>query len=305
MTDHELETKLARAAFHAAPNDLEGVLSRCETQKGTVITMKESKPRKNRYLAMAACMALLLAGGSGLVWQQANAVSSVVSLDVNPSIELKVNKKEKVLNCGALNEDGQVVLAEMSGGSDLKGTKVDVAVNALVGSLVRHGYLEDLSSAILISVEDKDSQRAAKLEEQLTASVDEALQQKGSQATVIGQVVQGSGKQTEGLSNGKAAVVEKLVDMNPQLSFDALAELSVEELYHMGTTGAKAMPVGKSAALAAVLQYAGVSDPSQLLTHVDPELDEVPAVYEVELYHPVLGSWSMRWMPTPARWSLA
>lgn len=37
--------------------------------------------------------------GGGLFYQQANAVASVVSLDVNPSIELKVNRNEKVLAC--------------------------------------------------------------------------------------------------------------------------------------------------------------------------------------------------------------
>lgn len=32
-----------------------------------------------------------------------------------------------------------------------------MAVNAIVGRLVRSGYLSDLSSAIMISVEDKDT----------------------------------------------------------------------------------------------------------------------------------------------------
>ena len=49
--------------------------------------------------------------GGGLFYQRANAVASVVSLDVNPSIELKVNRSEKVLVCTPLNEDAKAILA--------------------------------------------------------------------------------------------------------------------------------------------------------------------------------------------------
>ena len=56
-----------------------------------------------------------------LFYQRANAVASVVSLDVNPSIELKVNRSEKVLVCTPLNEDAKAILADMGNGADLKG----------------------------------------------------------------------------------------------------------------------------------------------------------------------------------------
>ena len=100
----------------------------------------------------------------------------MVSLDVNPSIELKVNRSEKVLVCTPLNEDAKAILADMGNGADLKGAKLDVAVNAIVGSLVRNGYLDSISSAIMISVEDKDAARAEKLQRELTSAVDGVLQ---------------------------------------------------------------------------------------------------------------------------------
>lgn len=48
-------------------------------------------------------------------------------------------------------------------------------MNALIGALVRHGYLDSISSAILVSVEDKDSERAAKLRQSVTETVDSVL----------------------------------------------------------------------------------------------------------------------------------
>ncbi len=296
MTDRELERKLERAAYHAAPNDLLEVLSRCEPRKGTVIAMKKTmKSQTKRWLAAAACFALLMVGGGGsLIYQQSYAVASVVSLDVNPSIELKVNQNQKVLSCTALNEDAQKVLAEMDGGAALKGTKLDVAVNALVGGLVRHGYLEEVSSAILISVEDKNTERASKLEQELTTAVGDVLDKQFTAVSVLGQTLVkdealADKAQANNISTGKAALVERILAMNNKLEFNKLAALSVEELRDLAKQGAPAMPIGKNAALKAALNYAGAGENSQVATDVDPELDENPAHYEVELYHYSLG----------------
>ena len=176
MTNEKMEQRLAAALEKTAPDDVNGVLSRCEERKGTVIPMTTKKTTKRRWTSLiAACLAVMLLGG-GLFYQQANAVASVVSLDVNPSIELKVNRSEKVLVCTPLNEDAKAILADMSNGADLKGAKLDVAVNAIVGSLVRNGYLDSISSAIMISVEDKDTARAEKLQRELSSTVDGVLQ---------------------------------------------------------------------------------------------------------------------------------
>ena len=94
MTDRELEQKLAAAMERTAPDDLDAILSRCGAQNGSVMELKPNK-KMIRWLA-AACAALVLlgAGGGGLVYHQSYAVASVVSLDVNPSIELKINRNE-------------------------------------------------------------------------------------------------------------------------------------------------------------------------------------------------------------------
>ena len=69
-----------------------------------------------------------------------------------------------------MNDDAHAILADMGDGEDLKGAKLDVAVNAIVGSLVRNGYLESISSAIMISVEDRDQSRAHRLQQDLSAA---------------------------------------------------------------------------------------------------------------------------------------
>ena len=290
MTNEKMERQLAAALEKTAPDDVDGVLSRCETRKGTVINMPTMKTAKRKWtILVAACLAVVLLAGGGVLYQQANAVASVVSLDVNPSIELKVNSSEKVLVCTPLNEDAKAILADMSNGADLKGAKLDVAVNAIVGSLVRNGYLDSISSAIMISVEDKDAARAEKLQRELTSTVDGVLQTSEAKAAVLTQTLtQDAAREQQArennISSGKAALVNRVLAINPSLKFDALAKLSVEELKDLAEAGAPAMPIGKDAAAYAAEQYAGTTALDSVTAEVDSELDEFPAHYEVELH---------------------
>lgn len=293
MTNDQMERRLSAALDKTAPDDVDGVLSRCTERKGTVVPMKKKNNRMKKWMqTVAACLAVLLLGGGGLLVQQAHAVTSVVSLDVNPSIELRVNSREKVVSCQALNQEAQAVLEDMDGGRDLKGVKADVAVNAIVGSLVRCGYLDSLSSAILISVEDKDQARAQRLQQELTSVAGGALGD--SQAAVLSQTVQ-QDKELEkqakanNISTGKAALIRQAMALNGSLTFEGLAQLSVEELRDLIEAGAPGMPIGMQAALEAAARYAGLTTADITDADVDPELDENPAHYEVEFQVPGKG----------------
>ena len=290
MTNEKMEQRLASAVEKTAPNDVNGVLSRCDERKGTVIPMTTKKTTKKRWTTLAAaCLALVLLGGGGIFYQQAHAVASVVSLDVNPSIELKVSKSEKVLVCTPLNEDAKAILADMGDGADLKGAKLDVAVNAIVGSLVRNGYLDSISSAIMISVEDKDAARAEKLQRELTSTVDGVLQTSEAKASVLTQTLtQDAGLEQQArensISTGKAALVNRVLALNSALKFDALAKLSVEELKDLAEAGAPAMLIGTDKAMdIAAAAFGKASTAKMAYSAVDPELDESPAHYEVEI----------------------
>ena len=290
MTNEKMEQRLAAALEKTAPDDMSGVLSRCEARKGTVIPMTTKKTVNRKWTTLvAACLAVMLLCGGGVFYQQAHAVASVVSLDVNPSIELKVSRNEKVLVCTPLNEDAKAILADMGNGADLKGAKLDVAVNAIVGSLVRNGYLDSISSAIMISVEDKDAARAEKLQRELTSAVDGVLQTSEAKAAVLTQTLtQDAAREQQArennISTGKAALVNRVLAINPSLKFDALAKLSVEELKDLAEAGAPAMPIGTDKAMdIAAAEFGKASTAKMAYSEVDPELDESLAHYEVEI----------------------
>lgn len=321
MTDHELERRLRTALDHAAPNDLEGVLSRCETGKGTVIDMTnavETKKKTRRWapLAAAACLALVLVGGGGgyYYYTANNAVASLVSLDVNPSIQLEVNKNEKVLSATPMNDDGAEILADM----DLKGTPADVAMYAIIGSLLQHGYVDELANSILITVEDDDQARGEKLQQELTAQADAALENAQVSGAVLAQTLQHTEElsqkaQEYGISTGKAALIMAIVEgSNNTKTFEELVGLSINELNLLYTAQAplegqtsdgqqssgatNAAPIttsgsasqsayiGLEAAKQAALNHAGVSTSQATFLEAEYDYDDGRMVYEVEFH---------------------
>ena len=119
--------------------------------------------------------------------------------------------------------------------------------------------------------------------------MDGVLQTSESRASVLTQTLtQDAGLERQArensISTGKAALVNRVLALNATLKFDALAKLSVEELKDLAEAGAPAMPIGMDAARTAAEQYAGTTAVDSVTAEVDPELDEFPAHYEVELH---------------------
>ena len=240
MTDRELESRLAAALERTAPDDVEAVLARCGAQTGAVVPLTgqgsgQSGRQKKRWvpLAVAACLVLAVAGGgAGYVHQLNQAVASVVCLDVNPSVELTVNRHETVLSATPANADAVAILD----GMDLTGAKVDVAMNAIVGSMLTNGYVDELANSILITVEDDDAQRGAALQQALTAQADAILASYQVNGAILSQTIQNSTQLQQlaadyGISSGKAALIQTIVDgSHGTKTFESLVGLSINEL---------------------------------------------------------------------------
>lgn len=96
------------------------------------------------------------------------------------------------------------------------------------------------------------------------------------------------------LSPGKSAMIEDVRALNEALSANELAKLSAEELEQLWETGAPGLPVGMSFAAQAAEEYAGTLELDSVTSETDPELDESPAHYEVELHHPTLGDFEYK-----------
>lgn len=92
-----------------------------------------------------ACVIMLF---MGLIFFRNNSDIAVIGIDVNPSLELSINSKNKVVSVNTNNDDAIKVIGDMN----LKGTDVLVAMNAIFGSMVKNGYINDNENSILISL---------------------------------------------------------------------------------------------------------------------------------------------------------
>lgn len=309
MKKREIEQKIKTAADHAAPHQLDAILSACEAQKGTVIDMTEyRKNHKKRWIpavAVAAALALVLMGGwFGLnLGRSSNPAApggnptalAAITFDVNPSVELVVDTDEMVTDAVALNDDGATAL----GGMELVGTNLETATNALIGSFLTNGYLDELQNAILVSVENYGGDSTA-LETELSERVSTLLSNGGLEGAVLSQTISSSDDLTAlaqqyGISSGKAALIQEIVAQDSTLTMDALAQLSITELAlvaenrglsvsTVSQTGAVSNDgcIDSSAALEAACQQAGISSADALNPSVELDGWEGSMIYEVE-----------------------
>ncbi len=299
MKNSEIERRLKEDVEKSVPDVFDSI----EARKGTVIPMTQPKNKKKRRTAVFASMAaalLLVAGGLGIAFgsqrTSLGAVDSIVSLDVNPSIELKIDSNEKVVETSARNEDARIILDDM----DLKGTDLNVAVNAVVGSMLKHGYITQDANSILVSVENADSQKGAALQKELTDEISGILKASSVEASVLSQTLEEDTElkslaETYGISMGKASMIRQIMEKDSRLTAADLAGLTINELNllssshqiqldSISSTGSASSGsyIGVEKAQSIALEHAKLSaaDVSKLKTELDAE-DGI-MVYEVE-----------------------
>lgn len=178
--------------------------------------------------AAAACVCLMMIGGGTFYYHMENRrIESVIGIDVNPSVELSINRKGRVLEVHALNADA----AEIIDGMDLKGVDLNVAVNAVVGAMVTHGYLDDLDNAILVTVSNDSVRKARELRSSVVEDIEDALKENQVEAVVYDQQVIEDEEieeiaQQYNISYGKAYFLKELIDQNDTLTMEDMEELS-------------------------------------------------------------------------------
>ena len=275
MEDRELDLRVKGAFEGLTPDVFDSVLADCRRQKGRVMAI--NRPRRARKLlrraaGLAAALLLLIGGVSAAgLWRLEHTAVASVSLDVNPSVEIKVNEKEKVVSVTALNEDGQKIISNM----DFEGSSLEVTVNALIGSMLRQGYLSVSANSLLVSVESGNDAQAAALEQRLREEIGSLLEGGGISGAVLSQQVNADEElralaEEYGLSLGKAQLIRELAAQDSRYSFADLAGLNVNDLNLLAQglelkgvqrsgEASEGRYIGTAAAIDAALSDAGLS----------------------------------------------
>ncbi|MGM9522620.1 MAG: PepSY domain-containing protein [Oscillospiraceae bacterium] len=304
MTDRDIENRFRSAVEKAAPDELSALLSSLPEQKSRppedTAAPEKLAGRKSHwrtFAAAAAAVLILVCGLYGAGWYRAyHAVTSVVGFDVNPSIELKLNSRETVVAATALNADAEQIL----GGMRLEGTDLEVAVNALIGSMLKNGYISELANSILITVENDDAAAAEELTQRLTQEINSLLSVSSTGGAVLSQSLSSDTELEQlaaqyGISQGKAALVQEILSISPTYTFEELASLSINEMALLltnptlesekvtstGTASDKAY-IGTQAAKEAALRHASLTESQVRELEAEFDHDDGKMVYDVE-----------------------
>ena len=238
-----MEKELQEAVQNLIPNDLftritaelDSKEEGAKMEKVLVrrIERKSTSPGLKTVMQLAAaCVALVLLVG-GIFYYRGNLmVDSLVDLDVNPGIELLTNQKNRVLKGYATNSDGEKVLS----GMDLQNVDLQVALNAIVGSMVQQGYMTKDTKGVLVTVQNKDQKKAETLRKLVVEEMEIALSTEDMNAAVFHQVISSQNNNASAfakennISLGKAVFVLNLAKKDSSLNAKELAKMKISEI---------------------------------------------------------------------------
>lgn len=193
-------------------------------QIGEEIQMKNTikKSKKKIYALAASVAATILIAGTG-VYAYITPYA-YVSLDVNPSIEYKVNIFNRVVETSDVNDDGAEIVINI----DVKNKLIDEAIKDTITEINEQGYFKDgETGGVVIATSSNDSVKAEELANELKEKAEEVITENSITAEVevlsVGKERVLEAKEL-GVTPGKLNLVEKL-----QKSAANPEDISIEE----------------------------------------------------------------------------
>lgn len=206
-------------------SSFDNVAHKVKNNKGVVLNMKKENNKKLFYgLGFGfACVIMLFIG---IIFFKNNSNIAIIGIDVNPSLELGINSKNKVVSVNTNNDDAIKVIGDMN----LKGTDALVAMNAIFGSMVKNGYINDSENSILISLVDGEYNV-----DKLANDVYNHLQNEKINSSILTLNTNTSDYDNElskkyNISVSKVKLIKSIINKNSLYRFEDLSKLNTNEL---------------------------------------------------------------------------
>ncbi|WP_050636017.1 PepSY domain-containing protein [Candidatus Stoquefichus sp. SB1] len=271
------------------PDSYQSIQTQLQNRNEEIVVEQPKKKRKIYYV-LPVMMIVLIAILT--ISQKPNQVIATVGFDVNPSIAIDIDDQNKIVKVHPYNQDGQKIIGSMK----LEGNDIELATNALIGSMLKQGYINELKNSLLISVTGDNQEKNEQLRMILSMHIDEYLKDSQIQGSILSQTVSQK-KDIEALASqyqisiGKAEVIQELIHKNNRYTFESLKDLSVNDLnillhknsidiHTTGTQASESGYIGKEKAMEIAVNDAKVSQPTN--QHVELDYDDNVMIYEVE-----------------------
>ena len=203
----------AKAAFGHAVQDV-GEVAAAPARRAKAALWRRAA------LAAAACLALVLVGVGGYRWYA--EPTALVSVDVNPSVELELNRFDTVMAARGVNADGQALLESVP----VAGKTYAEAMDALASSEAFSRYVSG-DSYVEITVVCDDAEQARALEEASGACLASLPCEGACQAAGRGEW---QAAREAGMGVGRYRAALELMACDPSATLEECARMSMREL---------------------------------------------------------------------------
>ncbi len=187
-----------------------------------------SVPRVMPAIAAAAVLVLMLFSGLG-AYMYYHPIT-YVNIDINPGIELSVNRFDRVISAYGINDSGKEFIGKLS----FKNYKVDLAVNDIIAIAQEDKYLsEGQENALVMTVTSDDKASAEQMLVELNTTVEQQLQTKHIASEVITKTIEKKEHDDavkKGVSPGKLEIINKLTDIDKTMTFEKCKDMPIREL---------------------------------------------------------------------------
>lgn len=246
MNRREIKQRINRAVRQITPNVYDDVAT-VPVRKMAAhdhITRQELPGERSRSVRMfgfaPAFASLAVLFIAIFAWWQFLRIDSVVAVDVNPSIELRLNRLSRVVALHAYNPEAQSLEEAVS----WRFSPVDDVIQRLLGAMKQQGYLQSENSFLMLSYQQDNQSRAEALSRRLNKAVLRLKLQNPEMVYVQRVEI----KEIAGLaddynvSRGVMQLILKAQMMNPQYGVEFLRELDLQTLYWLSENSMNSAP---------------------------------------------------------------
>lgn len=196
-------------------------------QRGDMVSLSDPFLNLRQIRMMAACFLLVVlcsSGGLGMYYTKA----AYVSVDVNPSIELELNRFDRVISVKAWNKEGEEVLEKLS----LKNQNYQSALKEILNQETVDGYLKQRSDVVL-AVFAKDDKKESALYQGAQSAANDELERygrlEGSEVHIVDRELVHAAHSC-GVSAGKYLYVRELKELKPEIDVENYCHRSIGQI---------------------------------------------------------------------------
>ncbi|MGL4773407.1 MAG: anti-sigma-I factor RsgI family protein [Clostridium sp.] len=202
------------------------------------LSLNTSPKRKNtffssifskRNIVFLLIFSILSIGFAFMLPREKVAVA-YVSFDINPSIEMGLDKDNKVIKYTSVNNDGIKLIGE----KPPLNVSVNESIDYLVQNAIDEGYItSDGTSTIALSATSDDEILSNSLENSITDSANKALNRNGVNCNIEGGIASSEKREealSYGITPGKLNIIKKLQELDPSVKIEDYKDATIKEI---------------------------------------------------------------------------